>query len=149
MCGSRTILWVALRTAVFCLYVKPSPWFLFGQQRNFYARIETVQNLCFGKETYSIEQLIDETKSCICSDPRDKIYALLSLLPASNRTGIEPDYTKSVYEVYQHATLSIIESSRRLNVLLTVESHEHLEGVPSWVPNVSTFLLFHTLYSNV
>lgn len=150
MCGSRTILWVALRIAVFFLYVKQfNPWFLFGQQLDFYARIAAVHNLCLRKRAYSIEQLIDKTKSCICSDPRDKIYALLSLLPASNRTGIEPDYTNSVYEVYQHATLSIIESSRRLNMLATVESHEHLEGVPSWVPNVSIFLLFHTLYSNV
>jgi len=75
MCGSRTILWVALRTAIFCLYVKPKPWFSFGQQLDFYARIATVRNLCLGKRASSIEQLIDKTKSCICSDPRDKIYA--------------------------------------------------------------------------
>jgi hypothetical protein len=149
MCGSRSILWVALRTAVFCLYVKPKPWHLFGQQLEFFARIEAVFDLCLGRTPYSIKNIIDDTKSCVCSDPRDKIYALLSLLRASDRTGIEPDYTKSVYEVYQHATLSIIESSRQLDVLATIESHEHLEGVPSWVPNVSTFLLFHTIHPNL
>jgi hypothetical protein len=148
MCGSRSIPWVALRTAVFCLLAKPKPWLLFGQQLEFWARIEAVGNLCFGKKAQSIEHLIGITKSCICSDPRDKIYALLSLLWGV-RAAIEPDYTKSVYEVYKHATLSLIEATGLLAVLNTVEVHEHLEGVPSWVPNVSTFLLFHTLHSNL
>jgi hypothetical protein len=149
MCGSRSIPWVALRTAVFCLYAKPKPWLLFGQQLEFWARIEAICNLCRGKKDYSIEEIIDKTKSCICSDPRDKIYALLSLLWPGDGNGIEPDYTKSVYEVYQHAALSLIQATRRLAVLNTVEIHEHLEGVPSWVPNVSTFLSFHTLCLNL
>jgi hypothetical protein len=145
MCGSRTIPWVSLRTTVFCLYFKRKPWFLF----EFHTVLEAAANLSFAIKDQVIENLIDVTRNCVCLDPRDKIYALLSLLRASDRTGIEPDYTQSVYEVYQHTTLSLIEASRNLSILATVESHEHLEGVPSWVPNVSKFLLFHTLHSNL
>ena len=50
---------------------------------------------------------------------------------------ITPDYTKGVYETYQDATVSIIKSTKRLEVLLNVENHEKIQGIPSWVPNVS------------
>jgi hypothetical protein len=43
--------------------------------------------------------------------------------------------------VYRHATLSLIGSLGSLGVLNTVEYREDLEGIPSWVPNVSKFLL--------
>lgn len=56
-----------------------------------------------------------------------------------SKIGFEPDYTMSTYEVYRSAALSLIQYTKRLEVLTMVKSHE-LEGVPSWVPDASIVL---------
>ena len=137
MCGTRTTLWNSLRAAIFWLYVKRRPWF--SEATKFSPRIKQLFNLCAGKKGLSSEDLIHQSRNCICTDPRDKIYALVSLLHKRESIRIEPDYTKNAYEVYQDAVSSIIKTSKLLRVLSTVELHEDLERVPSWVPNVSTF----------
>jgi hypothetical protein len=146
MVGGRTIAWATLKFAVLCLYWKPTAHF--GQQEAFLKRLATVSDLCLAIGDYSINSLIDNSKHSVCSDPRDKIYALLSLLQNPSEIGIEPDYTKSVYQTYQDATLSLIESSNTLQILVVVETHDHLEGVPSWVPNVSLFV-FRSIWNIV
>lgn len=146
MCGDHKILWSTVRTAVYFLFAKNRPWFAQGQE--FLTRMEAAFNLCgIGEKGLRIDTLINKSKDSVCSDPRDKIYALLSLLRRAECIAIEPDYTKSVYEVYQHATLSLIKFSRKLAVLNTVEEHEELEGIPSWVPNVSICTLSYHLYA--
>jgi hypothetical protein len=146
MCGTRTTLWNSLRATVFWLYVKKRLWF--SEAPQFSLRIQQLFDLCAGKKDLSSEILIHKSRNCSCTDPRDKIYALVSLLHKSESIGIEPDYTKNVYEVYQDAVSSIISSSRHLYVLTTVELHEDLERVPSWVPNVSTFKYYKTASLN-
>jgi hypothetical protein len=138
MVGRRTIAWTTLKLAVMCLFLKPTPYF--GQAVAFRKRLDAVFDLCDWRGDYSIDSLFDMTKHCFCSDQRDKIYALLSLLPNSSEIRIEPDYTKSVYQTYQDATISLIECSNAMDILGVVGSHDHLEGVPSWVPNVSLFV---------
>jgi hypothetical protein len=138
MVGGRTIAWNTLKLAVSCLCFKPTAYF--GQGEAFFKRLPAVFDLCHGSGGNPINSLIDNSKHSVCSDPRDKIYALLSLLQNPSEIGIEPDYTKSVYQTYQDATLSLIESSNTLQILVVVETHDHLEGVPSWVPNVSLFV---------
>ena len=53
-----------------------------------------------------------------CSDPRDKIYSLVSLSkPVQSKLTL--DYTKSISEVCLDATRFIIRESRKLDVLCT------------------------------
>lgn len=88
-------------------------------------------SICVLEKGLRSEDLIHQSRNCICTDPRDKIYALLSLPHKPDSIRIEPDYTKNVYELYQDAVSSIIGSSRQLRVLTAVELHEDLERVPS------------------
>jgi hypothetical protein len=70
------------------------------------------------------------------TDPRDKLYALLSL--ANTIPGdppISPDYTKNPGVVYQELTLHIINSTHSLRIL--VGSCAHHMASPSWVTNWS------------
>ena len=55
-------------------------------------------------------------EALLCSDPRDRIYALSSLLPDDRTVEVEPDCTKSVHEVYRDVALSFIRTSRRHNL---------------------------------
>jgi hypothetical protein len=131
MCGPQSVPWLAIRDIVFCIYVSV-------KQRIFEDNIplkrqKMLYNLCSGRQSQDFGSLLSQAKYCICSDPRDKVFALLSL---SDEKGvkIEPDYTKSLYEVYQDVMLQFI-SARNLRLLSTIEMHEHLEGIPSWVPD--------------
>ncbi|KAL8992232.1 MAG: hypothetical protein Q9169_007262 [Polycauliona sp. 2 TL-2023] len=81
------------------------------------------------------------------SDPRDKIYGLLSL--ANQRatqeeekvslTFISPDYTKTIPEVYTKATKILLDTSKDLLILSTVVdgTYKEIPGLPSWVPDYS------------
>jgi hypothetical protein len=136
--GRRTISMQELHAVVVCLQTKP----VTGMEEEFLIRVQKAYSLCTGINGMGIDELVEASKFCICSDPRDKIYGLLSLLDTDiSRTGFEPDYTMSTYQVYQSAALSLIKCTKRLDVMTTVENHKDLEGVPSWVPNVSTIIL--------
>ncbi|KAI1746850.1 HET-domain-containing protein [Xylaria castorea] len=73
------------------------------------------------------------------SDPRDKIFALLGL--ATDREdlsarGVNPDYTKSCWEVYTLATSAMLRQGH-LSLLSFVQPSRSSapENLPSWVPN--------------
>ena len=85
------------------------------------------------------------------SDPKDKIYALLGL--ATDKVGIEPDYNKSVEEVYIDTAKKIITSSGNLDLLnasgIFTEGTGH--DLPSWVPDWTVdhhFAIEHMLSSS-
>jgi hypothetical protein len=138
ICGVQEIPWPAISDMVFCLKRKIRPRVLrksiTGQRR------DLIYGLCKSRRgRRSLLSLIKATKYCQCSDPRDRIFALLSLIPDSEKeVGIEPDYTKDVYEVYQDVAIKFTKWFGTLELLHTVERHEHLVGVPSWVPDWST-----------
>ncbi|KAF2163022.1 hypothetical protein M409DRAFT_57702 [Zasmidium cellare ATCC 36951] len=70
------------------------------------------------------------------TDPRDKVYAVLSLVDSSIRSYIRPDYSKSVAEVFAEATHASIAASGTLDLLLfsckSITGKERLPPVPSW-----------------
>ena len=56
--------------------------------------------------SYNFLDLMRQTKRCKCLDPRDRVYAILSLLnDVDKAVGIEPDYEKTTSQVYQDVTL--------------------------------------------
>jgi len=130
--------WPAISDMVFCLQRKVRPRVMkesiTGQRR------DLIYELCKSRRgRRKLLSLIKATKYCQCSDPRDRIFALLSLVPDSEKeVGIEPDYTKDVYEVYQDVAIKLAKWFGTLKLLHTVEMHEHLVAVPSWVPDWST-----------
>ncbi len=104
MCGNQTIIWKAVRDAVYCTWVKMKPAFSTYKIK----RLEVAYRLCGGTANRSFYSLIEKTKDSKYSDPRDKVFALLSMLdPYDKRIGIELDYTKSVSEVYQDAVVRL------------------------------------------
>ena len=73
-----------------------------------------------------------------CADPRDKVYALLSM--QSSLPGLHIDYTADIEDVYISVAQALIGSSGSLELLGAVDSTDmlHLPGksvLPSWVPD--------------
>lgn len=78
---------------------------------------------------------LTRTKHAQCSDPRDKIYAILYLLPEYHRLDIQPDYSKSVPDVFRDVMLRSIFQRLNANILSCCEVTAEPIILPSWVPD--------------
>lgn len=130
LCGSRLITWIAVQTGVMCLGLKPgfgkAPDAAFNMARS---PIST---------SLSLGVLLDVTKDASCLDPRDRIFALLSLLDQDMQSRIVPDYKKSTREVYKEVMLQLFEVNHQESprLLSMVEVRNEIPESPSWVPRL-------------
>jgi hypothetical protein len=77
------------------------------------------------------------------SDPRDRVFALLTHPAARIHKSadapvqllIEANYTMSEYEVYREIASTIIQSTKSLDIISSIDYPQN--GLPSWVPNWS------------
>jgi hypothetical protein len=79
-------------------------------------------------------RLLDLAISVECTDPRDKVYALLGLFPNEVACLIHPDYTLSPAAVYTMAAYTFMEAYFNLD-LLRESNPWGQAGCPSWVPD--------------
>jgi hypothetical protein len=92
----------------------------------------------------SFESLLYNTGVFGATDPRDKVYSLLGLRSAKINPSlsgeVQPDYQKSVADVYTEATRAVISMGSSLNVCGINDSlsSKKIEGLPSWVPDYSS-----------
>lgn len=75
-----------------------------------------------------------EYRIMLATDPRDKVYGILGLLPSALE--ITPNYTKSMREVYTELAYEIVRTTRSFEILL--ESCSDTTDLPSWVPDLRT-----------
>ncbi|KAH7310858.1 heterokaryon incompatibility protein-domain-containing protein [Stachybotrys elegans] len=86
--------------------------------------------------------VLHDIRLCESFDPKDKIFALHSIM---QRCGVHlpaPDYTKSLSDIYYEATLTIIKTLPKVQavkLLQLVTGHQNPElcDAPSWVPDYS------------
>jgi hypothetical protein len=71
------------------------------------------------------------------TDPRDRIFALLSFATDAAALGLKPDYQKSCKEVYLETTISLI-SKWFLDIFSLCEVHKNIPELPSWVPDFTS-----------
>lgn len=99
-----------------------------------------VQPLGLGKPQVfeDLQRLTWDIRNTKCTDPRDRVYGILSMVHKSSAVELRPDYTKSVGEVYQEVVLHILERSKNLRILARcemAEDEEDFSRIPSWAPN--------------
>lgn len=86
------------------------------------------QALSTVNETRSVVQYLVQSLDSICSDPRDHVYAILSMLPLQTRHFVTVNYSRTVEEVFADAaTLCIAERGD-----LAILSYVHLEQNADW-----------------
>jgi hypothetical protein len=79
-------------------------------------------------------QLLRACRAQQCTDPRDKIFAILPLASDSELLQIKADYSLTAPELYTSVTARIIEQSQSLEILKAAGS-EKPSNLPSWVPD--------------
>ncbi|KAF8864312.1 hypothetical protein BDZ45DRAFT_34306 [Acephala macrosclerotiorum] len=138
LCGIRSLHWTRIRDAVFNIYWKPWPVDVTPELISRPHEL-LLYRLCRGLGTSKLHELLENTKYSLCSDARDKIFALLSLLHGQEQNiKIEPDYSKPLSRIYQDFVQNYIEKQKHLRMLSAIEVQDHLFASPSWVPDWSS-----------
>jgi hypothetical protein len=138
-CGIVKIPWQTFRNAIFCLRNKSKKREFLGTKAvPFHHRIELIYQISDSASPIPFGRLIRQTKYCKCSDPRDRVYAMLSILQEREQEmAIKPDYSQTIGEVYQNVVLRWIEYFDDLKILASCEMQEKPSSMPTWVPDWS------------
>lgn len=136
LCGRQSIPWDFIQNSGFFLYTKPCRP---GKRRDeLFKTRAALYSICDKIRYVSFDMLIWQTMYAKATDPRDKIYALLSLVHQREaKFTIIPDYTKTLSQVLLDAAIQYVKFCGDLQPLAAVEMHEHISGLPSWVPDWS------------
>jgi Heterokaryon incompatibility protein (HET) len=86
---------------------------------------------------YFSSDFLYEFRRLHSTDPRDKVYGLLGILPL-NTVSVIPDYSKSVDELFLEVARLLIIQEQQLKVLVCASHTSNnlgTQSLPSWVPN--------------
>ena len=133
MCSYDRILWQDLRSATYTVYVLSDS----EQRGNLSEPLRFLLDMANTSLGTRLENCTSLTCCCICADPRDRIFALKSLLIRCESDAIKPDYEKSASEVYRDVVIEYALNLGRLDLLRLCDLSTKLEQSPSWVPNWS------------
>ncbi|OBS19718.1 hypothetical protein FPOA_11442 [Fusarium poae] len=85
-------------------------------------------------------EVLRASRSQIASDPRDKLYGILGVLPAHIRNGFRVDYNLSVKDVYTEIVEFLIQTTEKLDVIcesVHFPINTGSSNLPSFVPDWS------------
>ena len=147
ICGLDTLSWHDFRKAFFCFF--GYKWRTSGDDESLYPglpiRLRLIAKMISGADCSTLGALIVKSELCKCSDPRDRVYAVLNMLKTVNsferHAKIKPDYAKTVSQVYRDVVLSILDQTNQTSILDHCEMQEQPLGssdslqIPSWVPD--------------
>ncbi|KAH8799423.1 heterokaryon incompatibility protein-domain-containing protein [Xylogone sp. PMI_703] len=112
------------------------------------------KDLGHAPQNEKLSDLLFSYRHCNCTNPRDRVYALIGIshLRNSNHPGLKIDYSKSVSEVYRVAVQAIIEETKELDIfyLVSEPSIDPETGIyrarqpdlPSWAPDLNCHVGF-------
>jgi hypothetical protein len=94
-----------------------------------------------------LTEVLQDSRFCLATDPRDKVYSLLSLLCSGTAQAefawlLDVDYTLPVAEVYRRAARYSIETERSLEIFCYKDAAPKVPNLPSWVPDWTAQRLF-------
>lgn len=136
VCGKQHVPWPVFRTALAVLYLIRTA--RHGQDAGFTeafrSRRQFLSGFIFQGTEVAWNDIRTDFGAAACKDARDRVYAVLSLLEDSDKDlGIEPDYTRTVTEVYQDLFHRYTTRHKSLQMLAHCNISVGLS--PSWVPN--------------
>jgi hypothetical protein len=91
-------------------------------------------------------QSIEAAKYAQCLDDRDRVYAVLSLLPSDYTAMIRPDYSLKVIDVYKDFFLAHIGVDTKVELFWKIPLRDPSE--PSWIPDLADTLRRHNFVNS-
>lgn len=124
VCGAQSAPWPKAPFALAHEDVPIPDWFFKGEK-------------WYGLTDRDLLPILSQTSSYKCSDPRDKVFAVLSLISQSE---LDPDYTVSVEKIYIGLAAYLIAVCSSMDVLEFAGLNVKTFDVPCWVPDWSQAL---------
>ena len=131
ICSHDRIRWQDLRSTTFALSGSERC----GDLSRPFWNMEAMTN---GSSNFGLDYCTYSSRRGKCADPRDRIFALKSLLNQRESDALKPDYGKSISEVYREVMVEYALKLGRLDLLRLCNLATKLEQSPSWVPNWSS-----------
>lgn len=128
-CGHDTLSWNLFRRAIITLREKTS------RPHNLAGLVDDARELCNSRYLNDFFWLMLMSRKRKCTDPRDKLYGILSLVTPRLEAEITPRYDLAVVDVYKEAMLAYCAIGERLDLLSHVDSATADWEAPSWVPD--------------
>lgn len=131
--GHEQVTWKQLLAAV-CLIVRKSMTAenQFDDEDIFWQHVLNVTSLRKMKRRRQLYHAIGYTQGCLCSDDRDRVYALLSLIQPGLASLIKPDYRLTAKEVYRELVLKATEWTGVMGLMDCCDAATE----PTWVPDL-------------
>ena len=139
VCGLESIPWPRFIRAICALTTKDLPLAALRQ------RIDQLYPITFESGLASASLLLGTSRTRKCTDPRDKIYGILSIAGPAFSSLVDVSYTKSAGQVYEEVFIAYSNSVQRLDLLPACDSSERRLKCPSWVPDFSVERETHPL----
>ncbi|KAF2493874.1 HET-domain-containing protein [Lophium mytilinum] len=91
------------------------------------------------EDTFPLQTVLVASRSRKCSNPADKLYAVLGLVPEASWQYLPIDYSMPVVELYTRAAFVMIRATRSLSILSYVgdKTFRRYKALPSWVPDLT------------
>ena len=131
-CGSRQFQWSLFRRALHLAETKVN------LDRDFVTRCNGITRSVVSRKVPVAFVLRRVSRERKCSEPRDKLYAILSLIGPTCAGKIEPQYSISIWKLYQDFFITYLEFSQRLDLLPLVtirNGSQQNNAQPSWIPD--------------
>ena len=161
-CGNKQVHWPNFCRGIFLMYRKPiaKNSVGLGHLPTLPDRLRLIDTIVLHamQSFFYLPNLRLEIGQSKCSDPRDRIYGILSQLYETKHIKIIPDYSKSVVDVYTEITQRRISYFLSLDIISQCELDDHASALPLpiWVPDwsiprrtrdlhVSVPALFHSM----
>ena len=93
-----------------------------------------------GLGALSLLRVMTLTRRKLASDPRDKFFAILGILPEEVRREFRADYSLSIRDVYTEVVDYILKTTQRLDIIcqaINPPPHSSPIQIPSFVPDWS------------
>ena len=97
----------------------------------------------------TLSKLLSNTRFCGASDPKDKVFALLSLASDVDLNAFRIDYSMSWRDISIGLTRHTISQSNTLDILRWIGisgNPTQMDSLPSWVPDLSSPPLLAPIY---
>ena len=144
-CGNEGLSWDSLRRAMLYLHkaYKPSECVNLIERCCLLSNYQEHGAGGFDELVFMLER----SRSASCSDPRDKIFAVLSLASEAETCDLYPDYSKPTEAVYQDLVLHCTSNTQSLTILSHCELLDDAGGMrlPTWVPDWTVPRLTETI----
>lgn len=152
LCGTRVLPWDIFEDGARCLMRKEMNPSLPRHLHNRYKQTNRIViNIYYASyQAYHYETLRMDNRDVSCTDPRDMIYGVRSLLSKQDKKlGVQPNYTLEAADVFMDVCVQIVERQSRTYFLTSCEvSSVSVPNLPSWVPDWSTEMTAITSLQN-